>query len=316
LLVDLDDVCGHQPEDAAWLAVALAERSPGHADQVVDVVTRLVDAVEQLRTDRRIGRRVADLAAEHGPASRESRIAEIRDYCLSLPSMALQQIAQELQRLDSEPATILLTPKAVAAYAVSLARRSDEMMLKVASVCDEHHNLRIAEAIGDLKDYAAPADGWEERVLAAAERQERRGWFRRLFDRLFRLLAMLAMLAAALSGCGYSLSAVNGAALGGSLATVACDWGQTRRLAARGWPRDSFEMNPMLGSHPRTTEVDLYFAAYLLTSYAIWKITPKEVRWAASAMIIGVQAEAIVQNHGVARQLGDESICGDQLTDK
>lgn len=122
--------------------------------------------------------------------------------------------------------------------------------------------------------------------------------------------AAVALLAA--SGC--SLSTVNGVALGGALATVACDWGQTRRLAANDWPRNSFEMNPVLGSQPSTTEVDLYFAGYLLTTYALWRIMPRELRWVPAVFTVGMQADAILQNHGVARQLGDESICGDRLT--
>lgn len=78
---------------------------------------------------------------------------------------------------------------------------------------------------------------------------------------------------------------------------------------------DSFEKNDILGAHPSATEVDAYFVGYMLVAAALWKLTPRELRWATSTMIIGLQTSTILENHAVARQLEDGSMCGDTVTD-
>jgi hypothetical protein len=81
LFVELDELTGFEPEDAAWFADALASRSVGHAAQVVSAVVRLSTAARDERGTRRIEERIAALAEEHSPPDGwEQRVLDMASF--------------------------------------------------------------------------------------------------------------------------------------------------------------------------------------------------------------------------------------------
>lgn len=67
LSVQLDEIAGMTAEDVAWFATVLAERSPDHAAQVVELVVRLNTEARTERAHRRIEQQIAQLSADHSP---------------------------------------------------------------------------------------------------------------------------------------------------------------------------------------------------------------------------------------------------------
>jgi hypothetical protein len=80
---------------------------------------------------------------------------------------------------------------------------------------------------------------------------------------------LLLPLALLLSGC--STSQLYGASVG----LTAADWGQTRTIAQN--PGIWYERNPVLGRHPSTERVNLYFAGWMLINALIYSEAPESL---------------------------------------
>lgn len=116
------------------------------------------------------------------------------------------------------------------------------------------------------------------------------------------------MLVAMLGGCGAGgLSIANGTALGVSTATLACDWGQTRKAAGTGW-RDHHDSNPVMGPTPSTGAVDAYFLAAIVLNAGIWYVMPKRLRSVIPAILTVGQISTISDNNRVPN--ADLTGCG------
>ena len=86
-------------------------------------------------------------------------------------------------------------------------------------------------------------------------------------------------------------------------ALLAVDWMQTREISQN--PDRFYERNPILGSHPRTGEVDTYFAASAAATWAIAAILPSGFwREAFQYGLIGVEAGVVIGNHLVGVRIG------------
>lgn len=72
------------------------------------------------------------------------------------------------------------------------------------------------------------------------------------------------------------------------------DWLQTRQIAKN--PDKFYEMNPILGKHPSTGEVDLYFAASLAAHTAIAMALPPKYREFWQYFWIGAEAATVAHN--------------------
>ena len=122
-------------------------------------------------------------------------------------------------------------------------------------------------------------------------------------------VAVLAML----GGCAMSgLTIANGTALGVSTATLACDWWQTRTVAAADWPHGKYEGNPLIGPKPSASTVDLYFAGVIAASVLAWRLMPRRWRMIIPSAIIAVQARAMIVSYGEAMATNTpyEGVCG------
>jgi hypothetical protein len=109
---------------------------------------------------------------------------------------------------------------------------------------------------------------------------------------------------------GCSSVSLNRSALVASTASIACDWGQTRRIAAHGW-RDStgpvIETNPILGVMPGVHAVDLYFVGAVAINAVAWLLAPPRYRSAAPIIATVVEVNTIASNTQKSDQAG---ICG------
>ena len=72
------------------------------------------------------------------------------------------------------------------------------------------------------------------------------------------------------------------------------DWGQTRYIARH--PDKHREMNPILGSHPTTEQVDMYCASTLAASWFIAKKLNRKNRKRFQWFITGVEANMVTLN--------------------
>ena len=109
---------------------------------------------------------------------------------------------------------------------------------------------------------------------------------------------VLLVVWALLSGA-CSLRAVNTGTLVASTAALACDWGQTRGVAAAGgaWKDGSkWEMNPIMGPTPSTGTVDLYFAAVAAANVGLWTVMPRRLRWIVPSIVLAAQIHAVSGN--------------------
>jgi hypothetical protein len=85
-----------------------------------------------------------------------------------------------------------------------------------------------------------------------------------------------------------------------AVATVACDWGQTRQSATDGW-RGAAESNPVLGERPSPAAVDAYFfAAEALLTAVLVDLNSK---WSAFAFggLAAVETRTIINNGPLTR---------------
>jgi hypothetical protein len=125
---------------------------------------------------------------------------------------------------------------------------------------------------------------------------------------VMRFAAVIAV--AMLGGCAGALSIANGTALGLSTATLACDWGQTRTVAAAGWP-GIYEENPIMGTKPSPRAVDLYFAVMVVANILAWRFMPRRWRWAIPIVVTVWQVVVIARNGARADRIGvDFGVCG------
>lgn len=98
-------------------------------------------------------------------------------------------------------------------------------------------------------------------------------------------------MACAIAGCAH----MDVATLAASSLSLACDWGQTRSAADRGWVGHA-EENAILGRRPTTMQVDMYFGVAALLNATLWAALPKGWRSAAPAALVGVEVDSIRHN--------------------
>lgn len=111
---------------------------------------------------------------------------------------------------------------------------------------------------------------------------------------------LLAVAALALTGCGAgALSTANAVALGLSTASLAVDWQMTHAAAAQDWGGgygNRREENPIMGPHPSTGTVNVYFATAIILNAALWYALPRRYRAVVPLAVVGVQANTIAGN--------------------
>lgn len=103
-----------------------------------------------------------------------------------------------------------------------------------------------------------------------------------------------ALLALLTTGCANAY--VNSGALAASTLAVACDWGQTRWAASRGWTGGRWEGNPIMGPRPSASTVDMYFAFTALMNAAIWLVAPERARVVMPSAVVIAEGEQIREN--------------------
>lgn len=86
------------------------------------------------------------------------------------------------------------------------------------------------------------------------------------------------------------------------LVTLYLDWQQTRTIAAN--PDQFRETNPILGSHPKRKEVDLYFGCCALGHALISYLLPPNAAKVWQATWIGIQTDVVEANYD--KGLGEE----------
>jgi hypothetical protein len=75
----------------------------------------------------------------------------------------------------------------------------------------------------------------------------------------------------------------------------ALDWAQTHTIAAN--PDKYFEYNPVLGSHPKSENINTYFAATALAHYGISRyVIPHAWRAAFQTVTIIIETRSVVRN--------------------
>lgn len=91
-----------------------------------------------------------------------------------------------------------------------------------------------------------------------------------------------------------------------STASIACDWGQTATMAAKGWDRGlgpQHEENPIMGEHPSVAVVSAYFMTALVINTAVWAVLPASWRSAIPTAITGSQTITIERNVSASNTL-------------
>jgi len=78
------------------------------------------------------------------------------------------------------------------------------------------------------------------------------------------------------------------------LALHTADWLQTRQISKH--PERWGESNLILGKHPSTRNVDVYFALAGLAHYEVAKLLPTEWRKAFQYLSIGIEAGYVAHN--------------------
>jgi hypothetical protein len=106
-----------------------------------------------------------------------------------------------------------------------------------------------------------------------------------------KFIAMLVLV-----GCvGCANVHVNRVALIASTAAILCDAGQTIKMARGGW-ENSYEANPVMGTHPDQFVVGGYFVTALAANTLAWLVTPERYRAALPTAVVAVQAVAVEGN--------------------
>ncbi len=122
--------------------------------------------------------------------------------------------------------------------------------------------------------------------------------------KLLLVAAWIALVALQLSACSGSLKHVNRIGLGLSTITTACDWGQTRSAATKGW-RDHYEANPVMGSTPSTGRVDAYLGAVIASTVLLGYVLPEKLRPFLYGAVIAIEVDTIAGNMSTT-----EGLCG------
>lgn len=100
------------------------------------------------------------------------------------------------------------------------------------------------------------------------------------------------LVACALAGCAHA----DVASLVTSELSLACDWGQTRSAASADWSGNRQENNPLMGMHPSTVQVDMYFGVAALLDATLWLALPKGWRSVAPIGVTALEADIIYGN--------------------
>lgn len=79
------------------------------------------------------------------------------------------------------------------------------------------------------------------------------------------------------------------------------DWNQTRQIAAN--PDKFHELNPILGEHPSTADVDRYFVATAVIHTGIAYALPADWRHAFQYFTIGGQVATVAWNYRVGLKI-------------
>lgn len=83
-----------------------------------------------------------------------------------------------------------------------------------------------------------------------------------------------------------------------SSASIILDWGQTRAIADN--PRRFAESNPLLGEHPKSGDVNRYFAAALVLNYIVGDVLLRNrpnMRKLYHFDVALVQGGTVIDNH-------------------
>jgi hypothetical protein len=99
----------------------------------------------------------------------------------------------------------------------------------------------------------------------------------------------------------------NHATLGLALASIACDWGQTRAAASTGWT-NLYEKNPIMGPMPTVRAVDLYMLGATALVVAIGQHLPEWFRASLYGGVFLVESSTIYDN--AQTKMPHASTCG------
>jgi hypothetical protein len=88
----------------------------------------------------------------------------------------------------------------------------------------------------------------------------------------------------------------------GFVALTGIDWMQTRKIAKN--PDDYYERNPILGEHPSTEKVDIYFPACIAAHTMVAMALPPEYRKWWQYVAIGVEAGVVASNLSIGLGVG------------
>jgi hypothetical protein len=88
----------------------------------------------------------------------------------------------------------------------------------------------------------------------------------------------------------------------GFVALMGVDWMQTRKIAKN--PEDYHEHNPLIGSHPSTEKVDVYFPVCIAAHTAVAMVLPSEYRKWWQYVFIGIEAGAVANNLSIGLGVG------------
>ena len=75
------------------------------------------------------------------------------------------------------------------------------------------------------------------------------------------------------------------------------DWQQTREISHR--PNEYRELNPILGDHPKTSTVDLYFASGYLFKTVTAYLLPVNYRESFQWLCIGASGSCVANNYSI-----------------
>jgi hypothetical protein len=88
----------------------------------------------------------------------------------------------------------------------------------------------------------------------------------------------------------------------GMLSLTMIDWAQTRKIAQN--PDKYYENNPVLGKHPSTERVDMYFPICMAAHTAVAMALPTKYRKWWQYVFIGVEAGMVANNLSIGLGMG------------
>ena len=81
------------------------------------------------------------------------------------------------------------------------------------------------------------------------------------------------------------------------LVLLGIDWAQTRHIVSN--PDKFYEFNPIIGRHPHTDRVDIYFAGSVLLNIVIADALPSKYREVFQYVNIGWQGAFVLHNFSI-----------------